>query len=60
MPGRLVAVLIIFLVAGSTGPASAAAPGQDGNTFFEKNIRPILVERCYECHSKQAKKIGVV
>ena len=31
--------------------------GADGNTFFEKNIRPILVERCYDCHSAQAKKL---
>ena len=23
--------------------------------FFEKNIRPILVEKCYNCHSAQAK-----
>jgi hypothetical protein len=26
--------------------------------FFEKRVRPVLVERCYECHSQQAKKIG--
>src|SRR4051794_2247659 len=25
--------------------------------FFETNIRPVLVERCYECHSSQAKKL---
>jgi hypothetical protein len=25
--------------------------------FFEKRIRPILVERCYECHSDGAKKL---
>ena len=25
--------------------------------FFERRIRPILVERCYECHSTGAKKI---
>ncbi|SIO61595.1 Planctomycete cytochrome C [Singulisphaera sp. GP187] len=57
--GRIVAVSIALLAvaAGSPGSVAAAAPGQDGNTFFEKNIRPILVERCYECHSKQSKKI---
>lgn len=26
-------------------------------TFFEKRIRPMLVEHCYECHSAKAKKI---
>src|SRR5271168_2520151 len=25
--------------------------------FFEKYIRPVLAERCYECHSTQARKI---
>ncbi len=25
--------------------------------FFEKKIRPVLVEHCYECHSANAKKI---
>ncbi len=28
-----------------------------GTEFFEKRIRPLLVERCYECHSAEAKKI---
>lgn len=25
--------------------------------FFEKKIRPVLVERCYSCHSEEAKKV---
>jgi hypothetical protein len=25
--------------------------------FFEKKIRPVLVEHCYSCHSQQAKKL---
>ena len=25
--------------------------------FFEKRIRPLLAERCYECHSADAKKL---
>src|SRR5262249_555275 len=27
-----------------------------GIEFFEKKIRPVLVEHCYECHSSQSKK----
>lgn len=26
--------------------------------FFERKIRPVLVERCYECHSVGVKRIG--
>src|SRR5688572_12083497 len=25
--------------------------------FFERKIRPVLVEKCYECHTSQAKKV---
>ena len=28
-----------------------------GIAFFEKRVRPVLVERCYGCHSAGAKKI---
>jgi hypothetical protein len=28
-----------------------------GVEFFEKKIRPVLVEHCYRCHSVQAKKV---
>ncbi len=30
----------------------------EGNEFFEKRIRPILVQHCLECHGPQSKKIG--
>lgn len=29
-----------------------------GLEWFEKKIRPVLVQRCYECHSADAKKIS--
>ncbi len=31
----------------------------DENEFFEKKIRPILVEHCHECHSGEAKESGL-
>jgi hypothetical protein len=37
--------------------AGRAADGQDGIDFFEKKIRPVLVARCYECHSAKSKKV---
>ncbi len=38
-------------------PSSArAADSAEDRAFFEAEIRPILVERCYECHSEEAGK----
>ena len=28
-----------------------------GSEFFEKKIRPALIENCFSCHSAQSKKI---
>lgn len=32
-------------------------PDRDGIDFFERKIRPVLIERCYTCHSAKAKKV---
>jgi hypothetical protein len=36
----------------------AAAADPMGVEYFEKQVRPLLVERCYECHSAQKKIKG--
>src|SRR5207247_1527829 len=41
-----------LIVAGNARAADAA-----GVAFFEQNVRPLLVARCYECHSREAKKL---
>jgi hypothetical protein len=41
------------LVLGVVGPAAA---DDAGVAFFEKRIRPLLIERCYECHSTEKGK----
>ncbi|MBL8795830.1 MAG: PSD1 domain-containing protein [Planctomycetia bacterium] len=35
----------------------AAEPDPQGIAYFEKKIRPVLVQQCYACHSEEAKKI---
>ena len=40
------------LIRGEDGPSS------EGITFFETHVRPVLVAHCYECHSREAEKVG--
>lgn len=35
-----------------------ASASEDGIEFFEAKIRPVLVEKCYECHSVEAANRG--
>src|SRR5262245_55200976 len=47
--------VVVLLVHGSAAPAAEDDP--KGIDFFEKNIRPILVANCYQCHSASAKEL---
>ncbi len=38
----------------------AAPPSSEGLEFFEKKIRPILAEQCFECHSAEKKVKGAL
>jgi hypothetical protein len=51
----LVGVILVGMVvpAGAAEPAISAADRE----FFEAKVRPILVERCYSCHSAGAKVV---
>jgi hypothetical protein len=53
---QLTRILGTILLLAAAGPAFAGEPGVDGLDLFEKRIRPLLVERCYECHSTQSRK----
>jgi hypothetical protein len=51
---------LLLLLLGLLFPAplrSQEAPDPEGLEFFEKKIRPVLVDRCYSCHSAQAQKL---
>ncbi len=52
-----VLLIAALLLAGASSRASAADE-QAGLDHFEKKIRPVLVERCYACHSAEAKSKG--
>ena len=46
----LLPLVLIAPIARGADPAAAE--------FFEKKIRPVLVEHCFECHSAKAEKLG--
>src|ERR1043166_5681747 len=51
---RLLGAAAIF---GAIFRALSAEPDPAGIEFFEKKIRPVLVEHCYPCHSQGAEKV---
>jgi hypothetical protein len=56
----LLGILVASGAAGGDPPSLVAGgPASDveGIEFFEKKIRPLLVEKCYRCHSSQAEKL---
>ena len=36
-----------------------AVAADDGVELFERSIRPVLIERCYECHGEKKQKGGL-
>src|SRR5712671_6107660 len=50
--------LAAFSLLLSFGLARASEPTAEGLEFFEKRIRPLLVENCYQCHSAGKKIRG--
>ena len=58
--GVFVFIIISILSASySLGQAAEPSPSFTGAQleFFEKEIRPVLVNRCYSCHSHKSKKL---
>jgi cytochrome c553 len=59
--GALLAAGVALAQPGAAQPAKgdgfADKPTQDQIAFFEKKIRPVLIEHCYKCHSAEAEKI---
>jgi hypothetical protein len=59
---RLTGIAIAGLLACGAGRLARAAdapppPTKEGIEFFEAKIRPVLVDKCYECHSEVKKKV---
>ncbi len=54
---KLVAVLGLFACAGFAAAAEPASP--EALEFFEKKVRPILVENCVSCHGPKKQELGL-
>ncbi len=54
----LVVALAGCVVTGSLDRAAAAEATPEGLAFFESKIRPVLVGKCYQCHSAEAQQAG--
>ncbi len=64
---RIIAVILSLCCSGAIGPSSfalgadsprasdATKLGTAEQQFFEKQVRPLLIKHCYQCHSSQAK-----
>jgi hypothetical protein len=48
----------VMILGAAAALRSADSSEGDGLAFFERQVRPVLVERCYECHSTDRKVKG--
>ena len=57
--GPWLAILLLGLAVACPARAEDSAERQpaDGVAFFEAKIRPVLVEKCYSCHSQGAEEL---
>jgi mono/diheme cytochrome c family protein len=58
---RTTVTILLFLCVGALSITSAddkeQSPSPQDIEFFEKKVRPVLVARCYSCHSNKAKAV---
>ncbi len=52
-------LLLIALFASWIPSFGIAASSEDATQFFENRIRPLLAERCYECHNEDLQESGL-
>src|SRR5437868_10230133 len=55
--GTMSAFALLLLTAVGPAIAAVSTTGEAGMEFFELKIRPVLVDRCYRCHSAEAPKL---
>src|SRR5262245_34172800 len=56
------AITTLVLVAANAVAAAEPAPPADATAveFFEKRVRPLLAEHCYQCHGPEKQRSGLM
>jgi hypothetical protein len=56
---RCLAIILLGLAVGDRATAEGVASHEstDGIAFFEAKIRPVLIDNCYQCHSRDAQEL---
>src|SRR4051812_47553757 len=55
--GAALSIGAVALMCAARVARAADAPDAAGIELFESTVRPVLVDRCYQCHSSSAKKL---
>ena len=55
-PDRHFPARVALVIVGAAG-GGLCAETPEGGDYFERHIRPALVEHCYKCHSEDARKL---
>ena len=53
----IAAIPLVGCLSAASLRAADGEPTREQLDFFERKIRPVLVDRCYECHSAKAKEL---
>jgi hypothetical protein len=54
---RIMFIVVIAILSGDILAEEPAAFSPGDIDFFEKRVRPLLVQRCYECHASTSQKL---
>ncbi|MCX7392484.1 MAG: hypothetical protein NTX02_15095, partial [Planctomycetia bacterium] len=50
--------LVLLIICGSSFGICENVPNEQDAEFFERKIRPLLVKKCYACHSREKEESG--
>ena len=55
----MLVLVICFLARGASSPPAPAAVSPEAVEFFEKKVRPVMADHCFQCHGPDKQKSGL-